>query len=896
HVYQELLKFHTDKNNRIALVDVDIERLKFVHQNAVFTNKDQQYIEVLKNAAQTTAPQLESGLYSYEIALHYNQQGNSYTAKTNTKYQWKQKEAVALCDHIIKEFPKSIAAKKCKDLKASIFEKSLQLRTEQFVPINTPSRLLVTYKNHNRLDLNAYYITKGDLQKLGKLYPEPKKLDFIKKLKLAKSWETSLKNEGDFQNHSTEVLVPGLENGQYVILATPQGKNNSFAYTNIQVTNLALVETHSRLHHIFQVIDRNNGKPKHDTRLKLSYQENYDRSFLTKTFTTDSQGMVKIPLPTKRWTSVGTTITSKDDIAHFGDYYINKKRNSRILHEVNYAAFLFTDRSIYRPGQPLYFKGIAIKRENGTSSVLTDTTVIVSLRDANFQEVMQKEFVTNEFGSITGEFILPNNGLTGNYSLQISSKAITINGTADFSVEEYKRPKFETSFEPITDTFKVNDSIDITGKAQAYAGSAITDAKVTYRVKRVVNFPRWYYWYRPYFNNTPQEIAHGETITDASGTYKIGFKAIPDNSVDKESLPIFNYEVTADVTDINGETHSITTTVRVGYHAMTANMVLDETLDKTAKDNSVIISTQNLNGQAVSAKGIIKVYKLIAPGNVLRKRPWEAPDYGGFSKAEFKKLFPHEAFKDEHDPAMWGREELVLQKSFDTGNTNELGLGNMKKWDSGKYIIELESKDKFGQVVKDKALMTLGSAKDQKLTDKQLFGIKTNKDSYKVGENVELTLLSSAENLFVTISIEKDRKIVETLLVQLKNDSKAITIPVTNNDLGGFAINYSFAAYNSFVFNSKPIIVPYPKTDLEIETLTFRDKLEPGSNETWNFKIKGPKGEKVTAEVLASMYDASLDAFRGHSWSFNPIYRPSYYSNNYSNASRSFGNTSFRMY
>lgn len=895
-VYQQLLRFHTTNKNLDALVDVDIERLKFVYQNAVFSDKAQYFIEVLRNSAEALIQHKVSALYKYEIASLYNQWGAGYNPKTQVEHQWKRKEAIDLCNAIIKQFPKSRAAYKCKDLKAKIFETNLQLTAEQFIPLNKPSRLLVNYKNHNGLLLSAYQINHGDLKKLNELYPEPKKLAFIKNLKLIKSWEAKLKNEGDFQNHSTEVLLPDLDNGQYVILATPQEKNNSFAYTNIQVTNLALVETHSQSQHIFQVIDRNNGLPKKEAKLKLTYQENYDRAFITKSFTTDNLGIVEIPLPSKRWTGIRTTISAGDDTAYFGDYYINKKSNARVLHTVNYNAFLFTDRSLYRPGQPLYFKGIAIVREKETSKVLPNTTVTVTLRDANYQEVAQQDFTTNEFGSFTGEFILPNNGLTGNYSLMASSKAINVNANVDFSVEEYKRPKFETSFAPITDTFKVNDSINLTGKATAYAGSSITNAKVTYRVKRVVNFPRWYYWYRPSFNSTPQEIAHGETMTDASGEYKISFKAIPDNSVEKESLPIFNYEVIADVTDINGETRSTATTVQVGYHVMTANISVDKTLNKGEKDNIISISTQNLNGQFVPAKGAIKIYKLNAPSNVLRKRPWDAPDYEGFSKTKFHQLFPHDAFKDEHIPENWKKGKLQKQQSFDTDKSTEVSFGNIKKWVSGKYIIELESKDKFGQAVKDLATMTLFSEKEKQLADKQLFHIKTNKDIYNIGDKVELTLLSAAENLNVTVTIEKDRKIIATQLIPLSNDSKNITIPVTNDDLGGFAINYSFSAYNSFISSSIPIVVPYPKADLEIETLTFRDKLKPGTDETWNFKIKGPKGEKVTAELLASMYDASLDAFRGHYWSFTPIHRPTYYSTYYSNGRQSFGNTSFRVY
>ena len=895
-VYQQLLRFHAENKNMEALVDNDLERLKFIYQNAVFPNKEQHYLEVLQNSMGSVSPDGTSALYRYEIASLYHQWGNGYTPKTNIEHQWKQKEAIALCDAVIGEFPKSRAADKCRDLRSSILEKNLGLTTEQFIPINQPSRILVNYKNHDHLMLSAYRITPQDLEKLNKLYPEPKKLTFIKNLTLTKTWEAVLKNVGDYQNHSTEIILPELNNGLYLVLATPKDENNSFAYTDIQVTNVALVETRSQSQHIFQVIDRNNGQPKHGALLKLSYQENYDRAFLTKTYTTDNLGQVKIKLPSKRWTSVKTMITAGDDIAYFGDYYINQKVNSRILHEVDYNAFLFTDRSIYRPGQPLYFKGIAVVRQNGTSNVQPDTKVTVTLRDANYQEVAQQDFLTNDYGSFTGEFIVPNNGLTGNYALQVSSKEIHISGNTDFSVEEYKRPKFETSFDPITDTYKVNDTVSVYGKATAYAGSNITDAKVTYRIRRIVNFPRWFYWYRPYVTSAPQEIVHGETMTDASGAYSIDFKAIPDTSAEREGLPIFNYEVTADVTDINGETHSTNTTVRIGYHALTARINVDDTLNKDRKDNTITLNTQNLNGQFAPTKGTLKIYKLESPENVLRNRPWEAPDYAGFTKEAFKKLFPHDAFNNEHDPRQWENGTLVLEKSFDTGISTEITLDLIKKWTSGTYRLELQAKDKFGQVVKDVAQTTLFSEKDKTLADKPLFRVKTDKESYSIGETAKITLFSSAKNLDVTLTIEKDRKILNTQLIHLENDSKTITVPVTKDDLGGFSINYSFAAYNAFESNTIPIVVPYPKTDLEIETLIFRDKLKPGTDETWRFKIKGPKGEKVVAEILASMYDASLDAFRGHYWNFHPVYTPTYYSNYQSYAHQSFGNATFRAY
>jgi uncharacterized protein YfaS (alpha-2-macroglobulin family) len=465
---------------------------------------------------------------------------------------------------------------------------------------------------------------------------------------------------------------------------------------------------------------------------------------------------------------------------------------------------------------------------------------------------------------------------------------------AYISVEEYKRPKFETIFNPVTETFKINDSVTVKGNALAYAGSNISDAKVMYRVQRKVKYPRWYYWYRPWFNSEPQEITYGESITNNKGEFEITFKALPDKSVDKSSLSIFNYEVTADVTDLNGETRSATTIINVGYHALTANVTVGDKLDKTQKDHKLSIDTKNLNGEFIAAKGIIKIYKLIAPKTILRPRPWQAPDYREFTKEEFKSLFPHEAYANENDSNQWKKGKLVFEKSFDTKNSKKLKLGNLKKWKSGQYIIVLEAKDKFGQKVTDQIKTTLYSDKDKQVSDHQLFTVTTNKSNYKIGDTAILTFASAA-NINVTVDIEKDHKAIKTEVIQLNNNKRTISIPIHKNDLGGFVVHYSFAAYNSFNSSAINISVPYPKTDLEIETLTFRDKLQPGTDETWSFKIKGPKGDKVAAELLASMYDASLDQFKEHQWNFNPIQNPIYRSFSNRNAGQGFRNVNFRI-
>ncbi|APY09687.1 alpha-2-macroglobulin [Winogradskyella sp. J14-2] len=896
-VYQNLLKFHRKDKQSKAFVNVDIERLNFVLQHATFDKKEDVLIKTLTTNAEALKASPLSALYNYETANLYQQQGFEYDSEilnteVNEKNRWKNKEAIDLCNKVIAAFPESDGAKKCEILKQQILQPSLGLQAEEFISVNTPSRILVNYKNLAELDFNIYKVDINQLEIFNKKNNTEQRLEFFSKLKPIHKFTSNLKSEDDFQQHSTEIVIPKLANGFYLIKADTN-KDNVFAVTHIQITDFALLERIQNEAIHYQLINRNNGEPISDASIKIFYTNNRNKSF-SKNLKTDRFGKFNFKKDRNYYRQVEIKVDHNNNEAYFGDYYFSRAYKPRKNTDTQYNVFLFTDRSIYRPGQTAYFKGIVTATKNDKTEVYANEKATVRLKNVNGEVVSEQALETNEFGSVAGEFILPNDGLTGSFTIEMVCGK---KGYTYFSVEEYKRPKFKPEFQPITETFKVNDSITVNGKAVAFAGSNITDAKVVYRVKRQVQYPSWWYWRRPdYYSSEAQEITFGEGTTNDKGEFEITFKALPDESVSKDNLPVFNYEVTADITDINGETRSTSTVVNVGYHAMTLEITNPNQIDKTKKEVEISLNSKNLNGQEVPAKGTLKIYKLQAPDYVLRARPWDAPDFQIISKEEFKRIFPHDPYNDEHLSINWDKGEEVFSTNFDTEKQKTITLKKLKKWNSGQYIIIAESKDKFGADVKAEAYTNLFSEKDKTVADHQLFEATLDKDSYKAGDVAKLTIGSAAKDITVTVEVEKDNNIIVTQLVKLNNSKQTISIPVLEDDLGGFEVHTSFAAYNSYVYQSFRVNVPYPKTDLEIETTTFRDKLQPGQDETWSFKIKGPKGDKVSAELLASMYDASLDEFRGHNWSFSPIKRPYYNGRLNKNGGRSFGTTSFRLF
>ena len=889
-IYQDLIGSYQNDINKYTLVIKDLERLHFVYANANLPNREQLLVKTfLKYKKRYKNTEIET-LFDYELASITS--SHAVYEKDNTTNQFKNKEALRICENAIKKFPNSLGAQKCINLKRTILAKNIHIRGEKYIPINKHARFLVTYKNVENIYFKAYKMTQQQEKNYNAIRNDSVRSAFINGLTATKKWSATLKNEKDHLSHTTETIIPPLPSGNYLIIASntevlTENYGTTYGSTFMQVTDILLIENNLGDKTIYQVVNRNTGKPIKNANITLTNKHRTNRSNkskLDKTFVTDVNGEAVFRYAERTYYyNLKAHVRYKKDRAVFGEYSVYGSRTyQKPEEEARNSTFLFTDRSIYRPGQKVHFKGILVNQYKHTSKIVPQKTLNVKLYDVNHQVVEEKTVTTNEFGSFASVFTLPLSGLTGQFYIYADR------GATHFSVEEYKRPKFEAEFKPIAEAYKINDSIKLKGFAKGFAGNTITEAKVVYSVQRHIEYPRWCYYYGYANNSASQEIAFGETLTDAKGEFFIPFKAIPDDSETK-TQPVFVYKVTADVTDLNGETRSTTTQVKVGYHTLIATIDIDNRWDKNKKKHSLTVTSENLNGEYAQAKGTLKIYKLIAPKNPFRSRPWQSPEYK-IPEAQFRELFPNEAYTNEDQFIHWEKGDLVYSTKFDTEKSKEKTLKNTTKWISGQYVIELETKDKFNQKVTDKQFFSVYSATDTSVVDNQLFTITTDKEDYNIGDTLEVTLSAASKDLYAVLEIEKDHKIVKRHRVHLSNASQKIQIPVNEEDLGGFALHYRFVNYNDFKNGSILVSVPYAPKDLEIETQTFRDKLLPGEKQTWSFTVKGAKKDKIVAEMLAGMYDASLDAFKTNTWRFNPfntpIYRSSY---NQYDASRSFG-------
>jgi TonB-dependent SusC/RagA subfamily outer membrane receptor len=921
-IYHELLAFHKKQNNINAFVDLELQRLNFIATHGSLDSTAQLHKQALAKLKREFAHHAASTLIDFALASIFNREGETYSPERGPHNRFSKREALALCDNAAARFPASDGALKCQALKNNILSAQVNLTTEKFIRISTASRLLVQYKNTDSLAFFAFRIPWHFKERFYRVRNEQARLAMLDSLKPAVTWRAALTNEHDHHLHRTEVIMPPMPQGNYLLLAstarTPKhDQKATMAYAHLQVTNLVMIQQAlSSYMQRYQAVDRNTGKPLEGAEVLLSniasrHNNNFgiNNVLFEKRLVTGKTGFIEITSPYQQQIyDLQAHVSWQGDTAVFGEYNLQRSSSDND-DEFNARAFLFTDRSIYRPGQTVYFKGILTQTRNQKSSVAAGEFIDVVLNDANGQEAAKLKLKTNTFGSFSGTFTLPAEGLTGEYRISAEEPGngdsefydaldYFEDGNASFSVEEYKRPTFETTFDAIKALYKAGDTVTVTGSATAFSGALVGGAKVRYRVRRTVQLPRWYYWGIPRYHHpeaSQVEITHGETSTGSDGKFTIAFKAIPADDATKDYRPVFNYEVTADITDINGETRSATTSVKAGYHTLEAILNVAEIWNMNAAHNIIAFTTKNLNGQHIGTKGILKVYKLMAPAKPLRPRPWSHPDFQAIPAEEFARLFPHDPYEDEANPANWKRGTLAFEIAFDSDLTQEVKVNTDKRWQPGRYEVELQTTDPSGLPITDRQRVVLHDPSGKAVTDNELMIFELDKPNYKPGDIARLKIGSASADITLVIDIEKDHRIVNTLVEHLSTSTREIAIPITKDADSGFAIHYSSVNYNTFLRGTKVVTVTLPRPTLDIETLTFRDKLQPGARETWSFRIRGKHSMRKEAEVLVSMYDASLDQFRDHQWFFNPIPYYAYYSYNYGSARESFGTQGFSI-
>ena len=876
HLYQQLLAFHLTRtsDDPSALIEVDLARLNFVSQQAEgkniqvpFRARLQEWIDSKWSSHPAVA-----NVY-YTLAASYVGTGNMYHPITRPETQWDLQEAHELCNKAIKLYPESPGALQCQNLRNRIEVKQLSIELEEAILPSTPSLVKVSFKNVSQI----YFKVVSAPERRGGGYDRYRLMNLLKKKKSILEWEEQIPEgpyTGDFQSHSSEVLMKGLPMGDYILLASDSKdfsyEGHGITYAHFQVSELSYFSRANPYNGNLEVfvVNRETGAPLHNVGVQAyfwDYNSNSYKKSGSKRFTNDL-GYMDIP-GRQDYRSFELELSLKKDRFRSHALYAYSYGNDERPEQEEIVSHFFLDRKIYRPGQTVQFKGIVLSNKGEKHDLKKSYPCTIRLYDVNGEEVSKLDLRTNNFGSVSGSFSIPTQGLLGRMRLE------TEGGSTDFSVEEYKRPSFEVSLESPMGPLALGDTAQVEGFAKSFAGVSLAEVEVRYRVVRKAQFPYWWYGYRRPIPSSPErEIASGRVESDGQGTFSIDFPLLPDEDIAPEDKPLFFFEVQVDVVDHTGETQHKSLMVQVGYDPFVLGLDGPDELPNT-QTGSLTVRCEKAPVASDSLKGTLEIFRLTDPGKLFLDRKWSRPDIYLLSKGQFEANFPYLPYEEEDNPLNWPRMAFASPQEFLLEASHSISLDALKGATPGMYLLKVSALD--GQV-SNQQLVTVYDPKAGSPAIPEILNSRLSQRRAEPGEKVTYSLLAEENKTWVYYEVEHDGEILDARFVRLKRN-KALEIPihVEESHRGNLILSTSWVRHNRFGQESHTLQVPWTNKQLSLEWSTIRSELEPGSSDTWKLTIKGPESEAVSAEMVATLYDASLDLFRSNSYSMD-LY-PTYY-------------------
>ena len=793
-IYKELVAYYQSVNNEDAVFLTELERLEYTKQQFQETNSDE-WGKIIK---------MELNADPYIAALNYLIAQNSsneicaeaYLVKANYVSEKKNLPlALEILNEGIQKYPQYKRINLLKNNKQQILNPNLNIESSQIIYPGNLSNLKVSHKNLDGFKINWYKIS---LPVTSTKLDESLDKKFYKKYaKLIATEKYSLVRPVDYQQKDSVFKLKAPALGIYLLDIIPDAKNGK-ASTNFFYSSAFKVLTRNFSDNKIEIItlDAQSGQPIPEATVSLFVNNKGDRKEYSKV-TTDANGSVVIDkIDNLRWL---TASKGNDDalplqnIYSYGYFYTEAKKENEVI-------TLLTDRTLYRPGQTAFVKGIAYRSLSDSAHVVANKEYALRLYDANNKMISEKKLATNNFGSFTTEFLLPASTLNGQFRLE------TDFGSTAIRVEEYKRPTFEITFQPLEGSYTFNDSVTVKGSAKTFSGVAVQGASVKYSITRVQ--PYWWEWREG--NETT--LTSGEAVLDGKGNFVIPFRLIPDLSDDLDDC-YYTYKVKAELTDAAGETQMAETSVSVGSTSLVLSTDME---DETCKDKAInaTFKAENLSQKPINVEG---TYQLFTKGN---KKP-------------------------------------VLEGKFVSNKLQELVA--WKELPSGEYNLILSALDEKGRKATSDKLLVLYSVNDKQSPVSKPMWFKKMSDTFAPGKPVTILFGSKEKDLHVLYDIFAGGKRIESRRLALSDAVQRFDIPYKDEYGDGIYINFCFVKNGQVYQEGESIQKALPDNNLTLKWDVFRDKLKPGQKEEWKLTIKNKNEKAAEAEFMAAMYDASLD-------------------------------------
>ncbi|WP_443938671.1 alpha-2-macroglobulin family protein [Pedobacter sp. MW01-1-1] len=848
-VFKNLISFHQKSANLDALADADLRRLKFVSQYFMSDNQEAFGRALSRLAEQSTGSEVYADIVYEQAVIHKKAQMLIDTNKQNLI------TAVALAEKAISSYPNSVGAKNAKNLITQIKSSELVIQTKAHLQPDKSAQLHLTYKN---VDTVVFRLFKSpDYPNQYKKFNSNKEfLDFLNNKQNLKEWIVVVPKTSDYQSHTLIDKLEGLPFNDYTLIAQAINrlkKDTVYSMISFKVTGMAVMNRVNIDKREYFVSQLNNGAPLKNVKIQ---QQRYDyrtgKVVNGDLITTNDEGYASTNEINNSMAWALVTLGKdalKLNINNYS-YYSKEKDNNRVI--------LFTDRPIYRPGQTIYYKGLCLLSNDGKNKIEVNKTLQVYFIDANGKEITTTSVTSNDYGTFQGTFSIPVGKLNGRMTIG------TEGGNIGVQVEEYKRPTFEVVFDKPNQRYKLNDSIKVMGKASAFSGYAVGNAIVNYKIYR-----RALYDYSLYntdkvaiYGSRPferKQMAFGKTVTKAGGKFDITFFA---SATDIRQN--YSYDVEVEVIDLNGETRSKTTSIHVGQKDISLNVSAEQAVYLSNKSDSLSFFVSNLNNESIKAKLKAEWSLLQAPSRLMNKSPFYAEKYA-MTKEEFLEIFPHEDYNNELEVSKWPIKSVELKQNPMVKN----GRGNLefsqRDLKPGYYKIHLTAVNEQNDTIQVDKYLNVYHEKPAQIQSNTEW-VRAEANVIKSGESAVFRLAGLSNDSKGYYEVYYRDSVTRKVWLNLSTKQSIIRIKPDENYENGFAVQFTMV-HEGTVYNSmQQVSIFDPKKELNIKFLTFRNKLQPGEQESWKLQISNSDGEKQMAEMIATLYDASLDDLNKMNW------------------------------
>ncbi|MDO4755754.1 MAG: alpha-2-macroglobulin family protein, partial [Parabacteroides sp.] len=677
------------------------------------------------------------------------------------------------------------------------------------------------YKNISQVTIRIYQsLRKAEYA----LEEKTNKKDTRGKLIQEQSYTLSLPNT--YTRVDTFISLPMEKLGLYEYEITTENKEVSVSKC-FSVSRLALISRNINQTREFLVTDIESGKPVEGATVIAYAKQGVDGSLEQKAQKqTDQFGLVSFPAM-KRSFAVRPVLQgdTASIITKFYSYAPRGEVNQKKTVELS----LFTDRGIYRPGQTIYFKGIAYVQDNDNPHVAADHSYTVSLLDTQYKKLTEKSFKTNQFGSFDGSFTLPKQALNGTYTIDTGRDRISIR------VESYKRPTFQVEIHPITEEVTLGQPLQIKGKAEMFSGVALQSGQINWSITPFYFWGDHCYPFIPRYQNT--QSASGTADVDTKGNFTIPFT--PEQPQHNPNHPIFfSYRVRVTLTDSKGETQEADYIFSVGNRGFLLDLQIPhKNMDR--EDARARVLAKTANGEKMNLQGKYNLYSLLE----------------------------EQESTDNPDKKAYKVNKLLSTGMFSSGE--EFTSKLFKPFPAGRYRLEVEATDAQGHKISNYKDFILYTKEDKRPPLFRHTWVVKQQTTCAPGEMAKVIFGTSDTNAHVLYErFSAEQQCIERKLLRLNNENRSFQIPFKKSDGKGFSISFTFVKEGVLYTEKIPIYRSQPNQKLNIHTETFRNHLLPGSQEYWKFRITDSDSTAVLSEVLAGMYDASLDVLEPFRWYF----------------------------